>query len=174
MTLIVSFIERLTTALGSIGAVLMIPLVLATCYEVVARHMFGAPTVWAFELGYMLMGIHFLFGGPFATKTEAHVRVDLLYAKFSPRLKAAIDGTLYLVLLCCLVLVTARLFDYTAGAFTSGEGSGQSAWNPPVWPFRALICLSFAVLTLQIFAEVLKCLLVFTGHRLQTRQESNP
>ena len=40
----------------------IVPLVLATCYEVLARYLFGAPTIWAYEIGYTLTGSHFLLG----------------------------------------------------------------------------------------------------------------
>jgi TRAP-type mannitol/chloroaromatic compound transport system permease small subunit len=173
MTALVRLIESLTVAVGWLGALLIVPLVLATCWEVGARYAFGAPTIWAFELGYMLMGAHFLLGGALAMRAEAHVRVDLLYGRFTPRVRAAIDGVLYTVLLVCVVLVSLRLHTYTMGAFVSGEGSGQSAWNPPVWPFRAVIALSFAVLTLQIVAEIMKCMQVVAGGRnLRTRDNA--
>ncbi len=166
----IRWIESLTRTLGYAGAVLIVPLVLATCYEVVARYAFGAPTIWAFELGYMLMGVHFLMGGALATALEAHVRIDLLYSRFSAEMRAVIDGVLYILLLVCLVFVTLRLYEYTYSAYASGEGSGQSAWNPPIWPFRAMIVLSFAVLCLQIVAEILKCaLLIRTGEDLRPR-----
>lgn len=167
-------VEALTKGLGYLGAVLIVPLVLATCYEVLARYAFGAPTIWAFELGFMLMGVHFLMGGAIAASKEAHVRIDVLYARFSPRTRAAIDGLLYVLLLACLTFVTARLFDYTYSAYLSGEGSGQSAWNPPIWPFRAMIVLSFVTLSLQILAEILKCALVLSGGDDLRQQESRP
>jgi TRAP-type mannitol/chloroaromatic compound transport system permease small subunit len=154
---VIATIEALTRVLGYAGALLIIPLVLATCYEVLARYAWGAPTIWAFELGYMLMGVHFLMGGALAVTRESHVRIDVLYSRYGARTKAVIDGLLYLLLLSCLVFVTLQLFDYTYSAYLSGEGSGQSAWNPPIWPFRAMIVLSFGILALQIFAEILKC-----------------
>ena len=53
---------------GSFGACLIVPLVLATCWEVFARYMFGAPTIWAYEIGYMLTGSHFLLGMAFTLR----------------------------------------------------------------------------------------------------------
>ncbi len=163
MKSVIRAIEALTRVLGYAGALLIVPLVLATCYEVVARYLFGAPTIWAFELGYMLMGVHFLMGGALGVMKEAHVRIDLIYAGLSPRAQAIIDLVLYCVLLTCLTFVSLRLFEYAYTAYLSGEGSGQSAWNPPIWPFRALIVISFVVLALQILAEVLKCVLLLLG-----------
>ncbi|MEQ8652766.1 MAG: TRAP transporter small permease subunit [Kiloniellales bacterium] len=154
---VVRAIESLTEGVGFLAALVVIPLVLATCYEVFARYVFGAPTIWAFELGYTLMGVHFLLGGALTLKRQGHVRIDLIYGQLSRRKKAIIDLTLYLLLvLPALVLVSLRLSDFAAEAYASGETTGQSAWNPPIWPFRAVIAFSFVLLTLQVVAECLK------------------
>lgn len=164
MERVIKTIEALTSAVGGIAALLVIPLVLATVWEVFARYVFGAPTIWAFELGYTLMGMHFLLGGALALKRQVHVRIDLIYAQLSSRKKATIDLIMYLfVLLPALVMIVARLGDYALEAFNSGETSGQSAWNPPIWPFRAIITASFLVLAMQVVAEVLKCLQAILG-----------
>ncbi|MEM8856229.1 MAG: TRAP transporter small permease subunit, partial [Pseudomonadota bacterium] len=150
-------IEALTETVGGIAALLVIPLVLATAYEVFARYIFGAPTIWAFELGYILMGLHFLLGGAIALKRQAHVRIDLIYARLTPKHRAVIDLTLYLLIVLPVVtFITIWMWSHAAGAFLSGERTGHSAWNPPIWPFRAVICASFGVLALQIVAECIK------------------
>ncbi|NDI21419.1 MAG: C4-dicarboxylate ABC transporter substrate-binding protein, partial [Burkholderiaceae bacterium] len=62
MTSLVNQIERLTTNIGIIASLTLVPLVLTTTYEVLARYLFDAPTIWAYEVGYMLTGTHFLLG----------------------------------------------------------------------------------------------------------------
>jgi TRAP-type mannitol/chloroaromatic compound transport system permease small subunit len=159
-------IEALTEIVGGGAALLVAPLVLATCWEVFARYVFGAPTIWAFELGYMLMGVHFLLGGALTLKRGGHVRIDLIYARLGAKGRARIDLVLYvLFVIPALVLISLRLWDYTLGAYQSGEGTGASAWNPPVWPFRALIAASFILLTLQVIAECAKCVDALRGRR---------
>jgi len=156
---ILRVIERLTEGIGSLAALVIIPLVLATCYEVFARYVFGAPTIWAFELGYTLMGIHFLLGGALTLKRQGHVRIDVIYGQLSANKKALIDLVLYVTLILpALVMIFLRLLDYATSAYLSGETSGQSAWNPPIWPFRMIIAASFLFLTLQVLAEIIKCL----------------
>lgn len=164
MQSIIRLIERLTQAVGGLAALIVIPLTIATCYEVFARYLFGAPTIWAFELGYTLMGIHFLMGGALTLRRQAHVRIDLIYAQLSPRYQALIDLSLYLLLVVpALGLLTNRLGSYAWEAFNSGETTGQSAWNPPIWPLRFFITAAFILLLLQVIAECLKCVLVLRG-----------
>ena len=152
---IVKLIERITGSVGFITSLIIIPLILATCYEVFSRYVFGAPTVWAFELGYIITGTHFLLGASIGLMKGAHIRIDLIYSRFSDRTKAAVDLFFYLALfLPFLLLLSESLFDYTLRSYLGGERSGASAWNPPIWPFRTLLTLGFVLLTLQVVAEV--------------------
>lgn len=157
-------IEGITSFVGGTAALLVVPLVLITVWEVFARYAFGAPTIWAFELGYTLMGVHFLLGGALTLKTQTHVRIDLIYARLPDAARAGIDLTLYaLVVLPAVVLIVWRFGDFALASFLSGETTGQSAWNPPIWPFRMVIVASFAVLAAQMLAECLKCVMAIRG-----------
>lgn len=153
----VRLIEALTEWVGATGALLVVPLTLATCWEVFSRYVLVQPTIWAFEVGYMLMGVHFLLGGAIALKRQVHVRIDLIYARLPDRRRAWIDLILYVgLVLPAIVMFCIRFWEYTHSAYLSGEQSGMSAWNPPIWPFRALILFSFVLLGLQVVAECLK------------------
>ncbi len=164
MRSVIASIEWLSEGVGGLAALIVIPLVLATCYEVFARYVLGSPTIWAFELGYILMGLHFLLGGAITLKRQEHVRIDLIYARLSRPRQALIDLVLYgLIVLPALVLIFLRLADYATEAFLSGETTGQSAWNPQIWPLRAIIAASFLLLTLQVVAEILKCVAILRG-----------
>jgi len=165
----IRFADALSTWVGGAASLIVIPLVLATCYEVFARYVFGTPTIWAFELGYILMGLHFLLGGALTLLKQQHVRIDLIYARLSPQRQAMIDLTLYaLLVIPALVMICVKFGDHMWGAFESGETTGQSAWNPPIWPFRAVILASFVLLTLQVISESLKCILTLRGRPLES------
>lgn len=157
-------LEAVTVGFGYVAALTVIPLVLATAYEVFARYLFGSPTQWAFELGYMLMGAHFMLGGALALQRGSHVRIDFFYVRLSERSRAIIDAIIFIVLLLpCLLLVTIELWSYATESLASGERSGQSAWNPVIWPFRMVMALSLTLLVLQVVAELIKCWAVLTG-----------
>lgn len=169
---IVKLIESVVGGAGRISALIVIPLVLATCFEVFSRYLFGAPTIWAYELGYILTGSHFLLGASLALMMGAHIRIDLLYGRFSRRGKAIVDLFGYLLLfLPFVVLLSESLFDYAYSAMLSGERSGQSAWSPPIWPFRMVLTLGFVLLALQVLAEILKCVAVLMGRPIRQHEE---
>jgi len=149
-------IDRLSGAAGILGACLIVPLILATCYEVFARYVFDAPTIWAYEVGYMLTGSHFLLGMAYTLRAGEHIRIDIFSGRFSTRTRAWIDLAGYAVLLPMLTWLTLVLARHFWSGWTSNEKSGQSAFNMPVWPFRIVFVAAFLMLALQIVVEVRK------------------
>lgn len=164
--------ERLTLGVGALAACLVVPLALATCYEVFARYIFTAPTIWAFELGYTLTGTHFLLGAALTLQRGQHIRIDLIYARLRPKRKAAIDLICYVALFIPFtIFLSIRLWEYMAHAYDTGELSGQSAWNPEIWPFRLVFFCGFALLGLQALVEAVKCAYTLAGRPLGTYRE---
>lgn len=163
MDALVRAIERLSTAVGIFGAILIVPLVLATCWEVLARYAFGAPTIWAYEIGYMLTGSHFLLGMAYTLRLGEHIRIDIFSGRFSTRTRALLDLAGYAVVLPLLVWLTLYLFHYFWSGYASNEKSGASAFNMPVWPFRIVFFVAFLVLAMQVLAEVLKAVRALRG-----------
>lgn len=151
------WIDRINGVTGVIAAWLIVPLIGAMCYEVIARYVFHAPTIWAYELTYLLTGAGWLLGMAYTLSKGAHIRIDIVYLNLSPRAQATIDVVCYVVLLLPFIIwLTSTLDDRAISAWRSGEKTGQSAWNPPIWPFRAVFFISFALLTLQVIGEVLR------------------
>ncbi len=144
----------------------MIPLIAASCWEVFSRYVLGEPTFWAFEVGYMTMGTHFLIGIAYTLREREHVRVDFLYAHVSPRARAAIDAFTYVALVLPLAgWLTVALWDKVTLAYESQERTGMSAFNPLIWPFRLVMCAAFALLFLQALAELIRCYEIFKKPR---------
>ncbi|HYC35377.1 MAG TPA: TRAP transporter small permease subunit [Usitatibacter sp.] len=156
MDFLVRNIERVTSSIGVMASFALVPLVLATCYEVFARYIFGAPTIWAYEIGYILTGAHFLLAMAFALRTDEHIRIDIFSGHFSQRTRAAIDLAAYAVLLPLMSWISWALWLHLAQGYARNERSGQSAMNLPVWPFRVIFLVAFVLLALQILAEVVK------------------
>ncbi|MEX0759267.1 MAG: TRAP transporter small permease subunit [Tistlia sp.] len=155
---IVLVLERITSLAAAVGVCLILPLVAAMVFEVSSRYLFAAPTSWAYEISYMFMAAALIMGIAYALKIRQHVNVDLVYGALGPRGRAVVDLLGYCLLLPCVAWLTYALFGFAADAFRSGEQSGISAWNPVIWPYRAVLTLGFAVFVLQVLAEVAKSL----------------
>ncbi len=162
-------VSRLSGLCGGIAALMMVPLILGSVYEVFARYAFNSPTTWAFEIGYMAMGACFLLATSYALRDEQHVRVDVFVMNVRPRARALIDGIAYLVLFIpILPWLTWELAVFTHEAYVWGERSGESAWNPIIWPFYAVWAFSFAAFTLQGIAEMFRNFyFVITGRPME-------
>ena len=156
MDSIIRNIERMTTSVGILASLALVPLVIATCYEVFARYVFGAPTIWAYEVGYFLTGTHFLLAMAFTLRSDEHIRIDIFSGHFSQRTRAIIDLSAYAVMLPLMTWISYALWLHLAQGFVRNERSGQSALNLPVWPFRVIFFVAFLLLALQILAEVIK------------------
>ena len=149
-------IERITGNLGILASFALVPLVIATCYEVFSRYVMDAPTVWAYEVGYILTGSHFLLGMAYTLKGGEHIRIDIFSGKFYERTRAVIDLVAYAIILPLMLWLTYALFGHLATGYLRNEHSGQSAMNLPVWPFRIVFLVAFTLLALQIVAEIIK------------------
>ena len=161
---LVDSIEAVTRWAGWLGAAITVPLILAMVYEVVARYAFNAPTFWAYELAYMMMGAGLMLGIAYCMQTGSHARVDFFYQSLSPRGRALVDLLGCAFLLPMVLWLCTGLWDYLLRAYEHGEVSGESAWNPVVWPFRAFFVIGFVLFALQTISEILKSLtVIFAG-----------
>ncbi|MFC1951837.1 TRAP transporter small permease subunit, partial [Chloroflexota bacterium] len=129
--------------------------VMVTVYGVVRRYVFNAPTVIELELTTFLCAVTYLLAGGYAQSRDAHVRVDVLYLRWSPRGRAIlrlVTIPIFFGGLCALLWGSA---DWTIKAMISGEHTG-SYWEPPVWPVRLLIPLGALLLILQGIVSVVR------------------
>lgn len=156
MSNLVKKIERVTGDVGTLASFLLIPLILATTYEVVARYAFEAPTIWAYEVGYVITGSHFLLGMAYTLQKGEFIRIDIFSQSMSAKTRAVIDLVAYSVVLPLMIWISYGLFAHLLTGFMRGERSGQSAMNLPVWPFRVVFMVAFVLLALQVFAEIIK------------------
>ena len=170
---IIHTIEKITQGSGVFAAYLVLPLVLFTVYEVFARYALNSPTIWAYELGTMITGAYFALGMAYTLKEKAHVRIDVFYNNFSRKTRSTISVIGYIVLFLPIIFwLTFALWGYALESLISGETSGQSAWNPPVWPIRVFIAYGFTVMALQAVAEFIKHASVVLNKPLPEYQEA--
>jgi TRAP-type mannitol/chloroaromatic compound transport system permease small subunit len=142
---------------GRIFCLLVLPLVGALTYEVFARYLFHAPTVWAYDVTYMLYGSHFMLGAAYTLYRGGHIRTDIFYQTWSLRTRGFVDATLYLFLFFPgMTLFFWMGLQEALQSFDIREVSDASPWRPPVYQFKAVIPLSALLLILQGISEFLK------------------
>jgi TRAP-type mannitol/chloroaromatic compound transport system permease small subunit len=153
---------------GRIFCWLIIPLVGSLTYEVLARYLFHAPTIWAYDLSYMLYGSHFMLGAGYTLLKGGHIRTDVFYQKWSARTRGTVDALLYL-----LLFFPGILFFFWMGtqeglhSWAIGERSDASPWRPIVYPLKMVLPLSAFLLLIQGVSEFIKSVhLARTGRPL--------
>lgn len=168
---LVRAIDRLSGATGFFGSCLVVPLFCVMFYEVALRFFFNLPTFWAYELGWMLTGAHFSLGIGYVLREGGHIRIDFLFAQFGPKQKALLDLLIYVCfLLPAIAWLTWALGGVAIDAYVRHEDSGESAWNPLVWPVRLTVFFGFLVFALQILAETIKAAFVLAGREMIERR----
>ena len=166
-------IDTFTDLTGSVIAWLSVPLVAAVAYEVIARYLFNAPTIWSFDLTYMLYGALFMLGAAYALHKGAHIRTDFFWDNFSPRTKGLIDSISYVVFffpsMTALGLISYNEAYYS---FQINETSDQTPWRPILWPFKYIVPIACLLLMIQGFSEFLKSFyMARTGVELEHKEK---
>ena len=152
---------------GKAVAWLLVALIFALTYDTFMRYLFSKPTVWAFDMAYMLGGTIMLMGMAWVTTRREQVRVDVLYAKYPARVKRVVDSVLNTVLfLPVYVMLLDRGIPRAIYAFTNGEFSEVGFWRPVLWPYRGM--LVFALL-LWVLATIVW--IVRDVHKLRTGED---
>jgi len=142
----------------------------STCFEVFMRYVLNKPTVWAFDMSYMLYGALFMMSGAYAVTRGSHVRGDFLYRKWSPRTQARLDLLLYFIFY--FPAIFAMVYTGAGYGFESArilESSVNSPAGVPVWPLKLVIFVTGIMLLIAGTAEVMRCLLCLEDGRWPPR-----
>lgn len=142
-------IDAVIAALGRLAALFVLCIIVVMVYEMVLRGIFGASSPWTSDVSaWLLVGLIFL-GGPWALARGNFVRVDALFARFSPRTKAIVDSTVSTVLFALFVGVLINLGGTLAlRSFAIGETSATGGWDGPVWVAKWLVPIGGVLLSL--------------------------
>lgn len=133
-------------------------------YEVVVRFLFNSPTNWVHESMFLMYGMQYLLCGAYALRSESHVRVDVIYMRFSPRGKALADvmTSFFFFIFVGTLLWTG--FTYAWQATTIGEVS-FSEWGVQYWPIKLTMPIGAALLLAQGIVNLLRDIHILAGKR---------
>jgi TRAP-type mannitol/chloroaromatic compound transport system permease small subunit len=130
-------------------------------YEVIARYVFNSPTNWVHESMFLMYGMQYMLAGAYAYREDQHVRVDVFYAKFSPRGKAIADvvSSVFFFIFTLTLLWTGGKF--ALDAISVGELS-FTEWAIQYWPVKLMIPVGAALIVLQGVSRLIKDILFIT------------
>ena len=139
---------------GKLVAFLIYTGTVVLVYEIVARHLFNAPTIWAHGTVQRVFAAYYILGGAYVLRYKAHVNMDVIYNRFSLRTRAILD------------LITAPLFFAFCGVIL--WYGANFAWEslvrlePCETPFRAPLYPVKLMLPLGAFLILLQGLAKFS------------
>ena len=90
-------IDKFSKWTGNVVCWITFPLILAMTYEVLARKLFLAPTIWAYDISRFFYGALFMLGAGYALSKGIHIRADFLYRNFKVKNQGLIDFVLYIL-----------------------------------------------------------------------------
>ena len=148
---------------GKIFSWLVLPMAFALAYEVISRYVFNRPTVWAYDVTWMLYGAHFMLGAAYTLYKDGHIRTDLFYNNWSPRTQGLVDFIGYLVFFFPgMALYFYAGLDRALDSTRIGERSTYSPWQPPIWPVMWAVPISAGLLLIQGVSQFIKSIYALT------------
>jgi TRAP-type mannitol/chloroaromatic compound transport system permease small subunit len=160
MQKILLFVDKISTFVGHAFSWLIVALTVLMTWEVLSRRFFDAPHAWVFDGQIQLYGVLFMMAGGYTLAKSGHVRGDVLYGFFRPRVQATIDLILYIFFFLPGVsaLVWAG-YIYAGESWAIRERSNIMSEGPFIYPFKTFIPIAGALLLMQGIAEIIRCVL---------------
>jgi TRAP-type mannitol/chloroaromatic compound transport system permease small subunit len=148
-------IDRFTDVVGVCTSWFALVIVLLMATNVLLRYSYSVGTVWAQELEWHLLVPLILFGMSYALRHGEHVRVDIVYSRFSARKKVIVDLVSALLTVAVSVLIIWFSLNYVQQSYVIDEGSPDPGGIPHRYLIKGLIPVGFTLLLLQGVANAL-------------------
>ena len=121
----------------------------------VTRNIINIPLIWIIEMAQFVMTGYYLLGGGYSMLTDDHVRMDLIYSKFSDKTKALLDSfTSVFLIFYLVVLLIGSISSLTYTIDTNQRLF--TAWAPYVWPIKSIMTFGILLMLLQSIAIFFK------------------
>ena len=166
------FVDKVSTWIGHAFSWLIVTLTLLVSWEVFSRYALDNPHAWAFDIMIQMYGTLFMMAGAYTLSQNGHVRGDVLYGFFTPRVQATIDLTLYIVFFIpgVVALVWAGYY-YAGDSWRINEHSNITAEGPPIYQFKTVIPLAGAFILAQGIVEIIRCIICLKQGDWPSREE---
>jgi TRAP-type mannitol/chloroaromatic compound transport system permease small subunit len=156
-------IDRINEAIGKSVAWLILIAIFVSAVNASVRKLFNTSSNAWLELQWYLYGAAFMLAAAYTLKQNEHIRIDIVYGRWSRRTQHWIDLFGHVVFLMPFVLLMTWFFaPYALQSFRSQEVS-TNAGGLIIWPAKTLLLIGFAQLSLQGASEIIKKIAVMRG-----------
>lgn len=158
-----NIIDRVTKAGGMIASALLLAMVALVFFNVAGRYIIGTSPVWMQELEWHLLLPVALLGISVLMLENGHVRVDMLYDRFSKRTQQVLDLISMLFGVAIAVLFIKYSMGFVDSAFSIREGSPDPGGLPMRWALKGFIPVAFGLFALQCLSNAIRHAAALTG-----------
>jgi len=155
------FIDNINEWAGKIVSFFVLAIMGIVIYAIVMRYLFVKSQLWASEICSFLFGALFVLGGGYTLLHQGHVRMDILFGRFSPKVKAILDlvTSMFFFLFCGVLIWKGWLMGWDSLVMLERS---QSAFSPPLYPIKFVIPIGAGLLILQGLAKFIRDLSIAT------------
>jgi len=160
-TPLIRLIDEISDWSGQFVAYWSVLAVFVYYYEVIARYVFNSPTNWAHESMFLMFGMQYLLSGAYALREGSHVRVDVIYERFSMRTRAKIDIVTSLVFFIFIISLTFTGILFAWDSVNVMEVS-FTEWAIQYWPVKITFVIGGVLMLLQGLAKLMRDIIFLT------------
>ncbi|MFM2480471.1 TRAP transporter small permease subunit [Celerinatantimonas sp. YJH-8] len=168
-TILVGYCQSINWIVRIVGKtipLLMPCITFVIIFDVISRYFFNHPTIWAYDVSLFLFGYLAALGGAYAQQKRAHINVDILYLKVSPRTRQIFNTLTYLLATYFVVLLAYKGWDKFLEALQFNYRR-QSEWAPHMHHFWLMITIAGSLMAIQLSADIIRSIYyVVTGSEL--------
>jgi TRAP-type mannitol/chloroaromatic compound transport system permease small subunit len=161
----VRYVDKTNKAVGKFAMYLVFAMMGILLFESLSRTIFDKPHIWVVEMAQFVMAAYYLLGGGYSMILEGHVRMDLLYGRWSARRQALADVFTVFLLLFYMVFLFTGGISSVKYAVKYGQVN-YTPWGPPLAPIKIIMTLGIFLMLLQVIATFFKDLAKARGKDL--------
>ena len=126
---------------------------------------FSFPAIWTLEMAQFTLVAYYMLGAPWTLRMDTNVRMDLLYARWSPKNQVIWDVLTIFSLMFYLGVMFYGAVDSTIYSFEVNERN-PTAWRPVMWPLKLVISFSFGLMLLQSVSLLIRDVATLRGVKI--------
>ncbi|MBF0276584.1 MAG: TRAP transporter small permease subunit [SAR324 cluster bacterium] len=161
----VRYVEAVNRKIGKATMYLIFVMMGILLLSSFSRIAFNVPFNWTLEMSQFTMAAYYLLGGGYSMMLKGHVRMDLLYERWSPKRRAVTDLLTSFCLIFYLLILLYGAYSSTEYAIKYGE-TKHSAWAPYMWPIKLIMSFGIVLMLLQAIAEFFRDLAAARGESI--------
>ena len=148
-------VEATNRVVGKFSQYLVFGMIGVLLFESISRTLFDKPHIWVVEIAQFTMAAYYLLGGGYSMILKGHVRMDLLYGRWSARRQALADVITGPILIFYLVFLLVGAWSSIEYAITYGQ-KNYTPWAPPLAPIKIIMGIGMLLMLLQAIATFFK------------------